>query len=648
MKYLSVLIITVCQLLTVTCQISMVPCDTTSNTYKGPPLPRLQDQFTMNIEANIVQKNLTMNFVEYYDYNGNKGRIDWYNRTGGDKLYTIMDFSRKESWMVFSNHTCRFLKTNSSHVKMSFMVGEDSSHIKTVKQLLYFGEDLGEIYVGTSQVRGIITNHWRTCVKIPATDGRFTLDYYFSKASGYFIDGKEVEIPVRAVINGTGKSMRSPNSSAIHTFYHIYDFYDVKYRPIRDQDIFQVPPGIVCNQGDTNDNYLKPKISQQFSTTMELTTTTPDRRKMTICNVLHADNVAKIYRFDTSQSLTRGRPELYGQNPMSYIHDSKNGILYIIDKFMKNCSTVSNVEASPVVPSTSMTELPVDLSDYKYQGQKTLRGIPVYSWGYYNSTTHTYIDILFQSPKPPRQGQNNQPQLINPTFIAALKPVGLFQYKPGNDNMNATYIEEHIIDFTSGHIDYNVFDVSTCYALDHHSLMLAVDVTGQYMTDIVRYYTKVLISKVRQVIADTAKVSPTRISSIQFELRSAPDVNVDPFLMMTFELLDNKLAGLTIVGPSLQEAYNNLKEAWKTGNDHLQFDIKPTHGRSMTLSIRDGSLWEIQPQYMTDTSTTHSYGPGAMVGLALGMLVIGAILGLLAAYVIYKKIDTSVPYQVTD
>ena len=33
-----------------------------------------------------------------------------------------------------------------------------------------------------------------------------------------------------------------------------------------------------------------------------------------------------------------------------------------------------------------------------------------------------------------------------------------------------------------------------------------------------------------------------------------------------------------------------------------------------------------------------------MAGLAIGMLIIGAILGLLAAFVIYKRIDTSVPY----
>lgn len=37
--------------------------------------------------------------------------------------------------------------------------------------------------------------------------------------------------------------------------------------------------------------------------------------------------------------------------------------------------------------------------------------------------------------------------------------------------------------------------------------------------------------------------------------------------------------------------------------------------------------------------------PGAMAGLAIGMLLIGAILGLLAAFIIYKRIDTSVPYQ---
>ena len=36
-----------------------------------------------------------------------------------------------------------------------------------------------------------------------------------------------------------------------------------------------------------------------------------------------------------------------------------------------------------------------------------------------------------------------------------------------------------------------------------------------------------------------------------------------------------------------------------------------------------------------------------MAGLGIGMLVIGVLLGLLAAYVIYRRFNTEVPYKVT-
>lgn len=38
---------------------------------------------------------------------------------------------------------------------------------------------------------------------------------------------------------------------------------------------------------------------------------------------------------------------------------------------------------------------------------------------------------------------------------------------------------------------------------------------------------------------------------------------------------------------------------------------------------------------------------GSMAGLAIGMLVIGALLGLGAAFLIYKRFNTEVPYKVS-
>ena len=43
---------------------------------RGPALPMFPDQFSTEIEANIVHFNLTLSITEYYDNINNRGRID--------------------------------------------------------------------------------------------------------------------------------------------------------------------------------------------------------------------------------------------------------------------------------------------------------------------------------------------------------------------------------------------------------------------------------------------------------------------------------------------------------------------------------------------------------------------------------------------
>ena len=92
-------------------------------------------------------------------------------------------------------------------------------------------------------------------------------------------------------------------------------------------------------------------------------------------------------------------------------------------------------------------------------------------------------------------------------------------------------------------------------------------------------------------------------------------------------------------------------------NQHLCFRyIDSTIHLFLELKFRACSnfLWPCSPACVgwvgnPKTGFLMTYPISAsMVGIAIGMLVVGAILGLLVAYGIYKKIDTSIPYQVTD
>lgn len=54
---------------------------------------------------------------------------------------------------LFLDGTCLEFPTNSSRGMMGYMATEDGSHIKTVKDYLYFGEDKREKFEGAELVR---------------------------------------------------------------------------------------------------------------------------------------------------------------------------------------------------------------------------------------------------------------------------------------------------------------------------------------------------------------------------------------------------------------------------------------------------------------------------------------------------------------
>ncbi|XP_060595306.1 uncharacterized protein LOC132749526 [Ruditapes philippinarum] len=244
--------------------------------------------------------------------------------------------------------------------------------------------------------------------------------------------------------------------------------------------------------------------------------------------------------------------------------------------------------------------------------------------------------------------QKNGPVRPGQDWLVDLEPVGIYENGPSHDTVPikiSTY--EHMYGFSNGHPDPDVFDVSQCFAMDYHSTYLAVDITGREIDEVLKFHQKEFISEVRQTIASAAKVSVTRVASIKWE---EGKFNRNTRLIVTFQLFDNKLTGLeesVYTGPSLSEAISNLQNAINSGT-HIMFDVVLGTSHTARLGILEGSLYEVYTTKATVTSaSTRKYGAGAMAGLGIGMLVIGALLGLLAAYIIYRRFNTEIPYKVT-
>lgn len=647
----------------------VVPCDPSLQADTVPPLPSLPDQFVTNIEANIVQKNLTREYREYYDYPNNRGARESYNRSTGEWTITLFDFNAEEYRVIHENNTCGYGKLgNSTH--FLYMANSSQTHLKTVKDLLQFGIGKGEVFVdGDKMIRGIPVNHWTSCFKHQSVNGTYTLDYYFTKGSGYMIDGDEIQVPVRAVLNGTGKQryLNGTVSEEVHSYYHIYEFTDFKPGPIKHGHVFEVPVGVVCNQGSINSNKTAPVLSDHFSAGLETIVTMDGNESDHHTAQLYMDSASMVYRLDTERVMgPPGSAQTFGNRPLTYIRDFQNGLMYVLDRLEENC-TVSKVPSTqpgpgpmgpggpgqgpggpgqgPVeAPPTEFVDFFRNISQYLYQGQKIWRGMDVETWGYVNTSTGETVEVIFHNTQAHPENTASDP------VQNSHEPLGVYRYIPGTGTVAARTVFEHMYGFSNGHPDPDVFDVSACFSLGQHSTTLAVDISGVNARNIVRFYQKEFISEVRQTLASAAKVSVTRISSLKWEEVGSSGTTTT--FVVTFLLLDNKLAGLdgTIFsGPSISDAIQNLQQA-VNGVSDMTFDLTLATNTVVRFTVKGGSLWELYSDQGSSSSRSSvpSYSSGSMAGLGIGMLIVGALLGLIVAYVIYKRFNTEVPYEVTN
>ena len=69
----------------------------------GPPLPRLPDQYSTVIEANIVDRNMTTTGREYFDGPGNRATLQMFK--DNDLFSLIYDYKNNQLFYV---HSCTY------------------------------------------------------------------------------------------------------------------------------------------------------------------------------------------------------------------------------------------------------------------------------------------------------------------------------------------------------------------------------------------------------------------------------------------------------------------------------------------------------------------------------------------------------------
>ena len=222
--------------------------DCLAGTKDGPSLPTFPDQFSVEIEANIIHLNRTLHVTEYYDNINQRGRIESYSASGNNVTFVNYDTMEVSHIMIGADgqKSCVAapLATDPSRFAR-FLFGahfaNGTAHIVSTTQFLMFGAEFNETYIGIETVRGVPCHRWQSCNVSTGAERNYTIDYYFTQTNWNY---NPVMIPFQVVINGTDPN-RNTSDGSIHQVYNVYSFVNFRPGPA-DDELFRVPPGLPC------------------------------------------------------------------------------------------------------------------------------------------------------------------------------------------------------------------------------------------------------------------------------------------------------------------------------------------------------------------------------------------------------------------
>jgi len=187
-------------------------------------LPRLPSAFSVDIEANLLDNNQTLNVREYYD---KVAGFERYEMNSADSYTTIItDYNKREVYTIVNDVACTFAPYTPDTVLTA----------RTTEDLNTYGDLYGVTYLGNSfNVRGVPCDSWISYISFISNgttlsngtvtginwNHTFTIQYFFSVDWWLFRAVNITKKPMRAVLNGT---RTSPNNQMSYAFTHNYEF----------------------------------------------------------------------------------------------------------------------------------------------------------------------------------------------------------------------------------------------------------------------------------------------------------------------------------------------------------------------------------------------------------------------------------------
>lgn len=225
-------------------------CNTTDYTGSVDALPTFPRQFSVRVEANILNKERTIWLHEAYDDVNNRGRLT-FSRNGTREM-GIFDYENDEIFIipdVDDGTECSVHPLSQSrltNMTFGFTRMNGSIHIGSARTFL---ERINDDSAGTQgpfidSVRGVLADRYQLCNN--QENISFIADYYYTVANWSYAtlgSSREVDRPLAQIII-RGNSLLG---GELHNFYHIYSILGLETGPESVPDhLFTVPTGLAC------------------------------------------------------------------------------------------------------------------------------------------------------------------------------------------------------------------------------------------------------------------------------------------------------------------------------------------------------------------------------------------------------------------
>lgn len=365
------------------------PTESSSKPIPAQANPSFPEQFSVHVEANVVNQQLTSEAVQIYDH-PNK-RAVMVVTTNNNTVTSLYDYVAGERLVMGSNGSCASFNISSAafdvfgFTELPASVPVDA--LAAAPELFRFGQNQPKVYLGETTVRGIPVDHWQSCQKLQVGNqdsAAYVADYFFSRR-GYGTASAEGSVPVRVVFNGTvlnaGADGNPGSASGAHNFSHVYDFSFFRPGPVDDESLFEVPRGTVCSRVLTK---TMPKLPDRFSLSMEVYV--PGSIVPPLTERMLFDYDFKLIQ--TTRYAPRVNARQYGLTELTIVEDYEHHVQYVMDAYDGNCT----VSSMPHGLSTSMDDgevitmrhgeqmLNFRRQGFQYQGQKWYRDMKVDVW----------------------------------------------------------------------------------------------------------------------------------------------------------------------------------------------------------------------------------------------------------------------------